>query len=145
MQFVGSNRTTLKPPLLYAHTVPEIHAMNVDMDTDDWLGCPTPLEMYQHQCAILVDELVETERMLRRARANIAGLVQMNDLLMTGKSDAEEKLRYAEAELSRLNVEYSERGKEIMSLKMISNQNEHLRRENQRLLLELSVYKQPLA
>ena len=72
-------------------------------------------------------------------------LVQMNDLLMTGKSDAEEKLRYAEAELSRLNVEYSERGKEIMSLKMISNQNEHLRKENQRLLLELSVYKQPLA
>lgn len=119
--------------------------MNVDMDTDDWLGCPTPLEMYQHQCSILVDELVETERMLRRARANIAGLVQMNDLLMTGKTDAEEKLRYAEAELSRLNVEYSERGKEIMSLKMISSQNEHLRRENQRLLLELSVYKQPLA
>ncbi|OJT30266.1 hypothetical protein BOP96_12510 [Pseudomonas sp. FSL W5-0203] len=119
--------------------------MNVDMDTDDWLGCPTPLEMYQHQCSILVDELVQTERMLRRARANIAGLVQMNDLLMTGKADAEEKLRYAETELSRLNVEYSERGKEIMSLKMISNQNEHLRRENQRLLLELSVYKQPLA
>lgn len=119
--------------------------MNIDMDTDDWLGCPTPLEMYQHQCALLVDELVETERMLRRARENIAGLVQMNDLLVTGKMAAEEKLRSVEAELSRTNVEYSERGKEIMSLKKISYQNEHLRVENQRLLLELSVYKQPLA
>ncbi|MGN7440489.1 hypothetical protein [Pseudomonas lactis] len=66
------------------------------MDTDDWLGCPTPLEMYQHQCSILVNELVETERMLRRARANIAGLVQMNDLLMTGEAEAEEKLAAAE-------------------------------------------------
>ncbi|WLH25884.1 hypothetical protein PSH76_08630 [Pseudomonas sp. FP215] len=117
--------------------------MNVDMDTDDWLGCPTPLEMYQHQCALLVDELVETERMLHRARANIAGLVQMNDLLMTGKAEAEEKLRNAEDELSRVNVEYSERGKEIMSLKMISSQNEHLRRENQRLLLELTSLRAP--
>lgn len=96
MQLVGSNRTTPKPRLLYAHTVFEIHAMNVEMDTDDWLGCPTPLEMYQHQCSILVDELVETERMLRRARANIAGLVQMNDLLMTGEAEAEKKLAAAE-------------------------------------------------
>ena len=71
MQLVGSYRTTPKPRLLYAHTVFEIHAMNVEMDTDDWLGCPTPLEMYQHQCSILVDELVETERMLRRARATL--------------------------------------------------------------------------
>ena len=117
--------------------------MNVDMDTEDWLGCPTPLEMYKHQCSILVDELVETERMLRRARANIAGLVQMNDLLVTGKMAAEEKLRAVEVELSRTNVEYSERGKEIVGLKMISNQNEHLRIENQRLLLELDALRGP--
>ncbi|PRW94258.1 hypothetical protein [Pseudomonas fluorescens] len=119
--------------------------MNVDMDTDDWLGCPTPLEMYQHQCAILVDELVETERMLRRARANIAGLVQMNDLLTTSKAKAETELKLAQADLSRAHVDGSEMSKEIMVLKMIASQNEHLRRENQRLLLELSVYKQPLA
>ncbi|MBJ2282294.1 hypothetical protein JFT58_28855 [Pseudomonas sp. MF6767] len=119
--------------------------MNVDMDTDDWLGCPTPLEMYQHQCSILVDELVETERMLRRARANIAGLVQMNDLLSTEKAKAETELRQAMADLSRANVHASEMSKDIMGLKMIASQNEHLRRENQRLLLELSVYKQPLA
>ena len=119
--------------------------MNVEMDTDDWLGCPPPLEMYQHQCSILVDELVETERMLRRARANIAGLVQMNDLLTTAKAKAETELKLATADLSRAHIDGSEMSKEIMSLKMISSQNEHLRRENQRLLLELSVYKQPLA
>jgi len=79
--------------------------MNVDMDTDDWLGCPTPLEMYQHQCSILVDELVETERMLRRARANIAGLVQMNDLLMTGKDQAETALKGALSQVATLNLE----------------------------------------
>lgn len=70
--------------------------MSVDMDTDDWLGCPIPLEMYQHQCSILVNELAETERMLRRARANIAGLVLMNDLLMIAKTDAEERLAAAD-------------------------------------------------
>lgn len=59
--------------------------MTVDMDTEGWLGCPTPLEMYKHQCALLEDELVQTLAMLRKAQANIAGLVQMNDLLMTEK------------------------------------------------------------
>ena len=117
--------------------------MNVDMDTDDWLGCPTPLEMYQHQCSILVDELVETERMLRRARANIAGLVQMNDLLMTGKAEAEERLAAAEEKIRTLEQQYSFAS--VQSVKIITGQRDHLLRENQRLLLELSVYKQPLA
>nr|WP_318836563.1 hypothetical protein [Pseudomonas khavaziana] len=113
------------------------------MDTEDWLGCPTPLEMYKHQCSILVDELVETERMLRRARANIAGLVQMNDLLMTGKAKAETELRMTMADLSRANVHTSEMSKDIMGLKMIASQNEQLRVENQRLLLELAALKEP--
>ena len=143
LQLVGSNRGAFKPRLLYAHTAIEIPAMNVDMDTDDWLGCPTPLEMYQHQCSILVDELVETERMLRRARENIAGLVQMNDLLMAGKADAEERLAAAEEKISMLEQQYSFAS--VQSVKIITGQRDHLLRENQRLLVELSVYKQPLA
>lgn len=118
--------------------------MNVDMDTDDWLGCPTPLEMYKHQCSILVDELIETQRMLRRARDNIAGLVQMNELLADGKSLAESQLRSVSAELNQAHIHCSEMSKEIMALKMIASQNEHFRTENQRLLMELKVYKQPL-
>jgi len=143
MQFVALNSTNVKPRLLFIHTALEIHAMNVDTDTDDWLGCPTPLEMYQHQCAILVDELVETERMLRRARANIAGLVQMNDLLMAGKADAEERLAVAGEKISKLEQQYSFAS--VQSVKIITGQRDHLLRENQRLLTELSVYKQPLA
>ena len=109
--------------------------MSVDMDTEDWLGCPTPLEMYQHQCSILVDELVETERMLRRARANIAGLVQMNDLLMTGKAETEAKLAEALEKISTLEEQYSFAS--VQSVKIITGQRDHLLRENQRLLEEL--------
>lgn len=117
--------------------------MNVDMDTDDWLGCPTPLEMYQHQCSILVDELVETERMLRRARANIAGLVQMNDLLMTGKDQAEAALKAALSQVADLNLENSGQGRKLNGLAIITEQRDHLLRENQRLLAELRALKEP--
>ena len=117
--------------------------MNVDMDTDDWLGCPTPLEMYQHQCSILVDELVETERMLRRARANIAGLVQMNDLLMTGKDQAEAALKAALSQVAALNLENSGQGRKLNGLAIITEQRDHLLRENQRLLVELRALKEP--
>ena len=117
--------------------------MNVDMDTDDWIGCPTPLEMYQHQCSILVDELVETERMLRRARANIAGLVQMNDLLMTGKDQAETALKGALSQVAALNLENSAQGRQLNGLAIITEQRDHLLRENQRLLAELRALKEP--
>ncbi|MCF5508386.1 hypothetical protein GIV66_12005 [Pseudomonas sp. PA-3-11C] len=117
--------------------------MNVDMDTDDWLGCPTPLEMYKHQCSILVDELVETERMLRRARANIAGLVQMNDLLMTGKDQAETALEGALSQVAALNLENSAQGRKLNGLAIITEQRDHLLRENQRLLAELRALKEP--
>lgn len=117
--------------------------MNVEMDTDDWLGCLTPLEMYQHQCSILVDELVETERMLRRARANITGLVQMNDLLMTGKDHAETALKGALSQASALNLENSAQGRKLNGLAIITEQRDHLLRENQRLLAELRALKEP--
>ncbi|WP_338576320.1 hypothetical protein V6L78_13215 [Pseudomonas canadensis] len=116
--------------------------MNIDEDTSEWLGCPTPLEMYQHQCALLEDELIQTEAMLRKARANVAGLVQMNDLLATGKASAEEALRGA---LERIST----RSEEVPSnvsfrpIDLITQQRDHLFRENQRLLMELKVLKGP--
>lgn len=117
--------------------------MNIEEDTSTWLGCPTPLEMYQHQCALLEDELTSAYQMLSRARANIAGLVQMNDLLLAGKIKTEAELRLALADLSSAHIHGSEMSKEIMSLKMIASQNEHLRVENQRLLLELTIFRGP--
>ena len=53
--------------------------MIIDEDTSTWLGCPTPLEMYKHQCALLEDELNQAQVMLHKARRNIAGLVQLSD------------------------------------------------------------------
>jgi hypothetical protein len=32
----------------------------IDEDTPAWLGCPTPLEMYQHKYSLLKDELIQT-------------------------------------------------------------------------------------
>ena len=118
--------------------------MNVDMDTDDWLGCPTPLEMYQHQCSLLVDELVETERMLRRARANIAGLVQMNDLLATGKASAEAALRQALERISAMG-DAAPDNMSFRPIDLVTGQRDHLLRENQRLLGELRDLKEAAA
>jgi len=110
--------------------------MNIDEDTSTWLGCPTPLEMYQHQCALLEDELVQTQAMLRKARANVAGLVQMNDLLSTGKALAEAELTKARSEISRLNYDNSALDRRVNSLMMVSEQRDYLLRENQRLLVD---------
>jgi len=118
--------------------------MNVDMDTDDWLGCPTPLEMYQHQCALLEDELIQTEAMLRKARANVAGLVQMNDLLTTEKASAEMALKEALDRISAMSNEASE-NLSFRPIDLITGQRDDLLRENQRLLGELRDLKEASA
>jgi len=40
--------------------------MNIDEDTSEWLGCPTPLEMYKHQCALLEEEIASLRNDLLR-------------------------------------------------------------------------------
>ncbi|WP_332847528.1 hypothetical protein [Pseudomonas lactucae] len=117
--------------------------MNIDEDTSAWLGCPTPLEMYRHQCALLEDELTQTRAMLSKARANVAGLVQMNDALITVKADAESALKKAASEISRLNLDNSQLDRRLNSLMVVAEQRDHLFRENQRLLMELKALKEP--
>ncbi|VVN81262.1 hypothetical protein PS720_01120 [Pseudomonas fluorescens] len=117
--------------------------MPIDQDTCEWLGCPTPLEMYKHQCALLEDELTQAQAMLKKARANVAGLVQLSDEMSTGKASAEAELKKALAEVVRLNLTTSELGAKNYSLEMIAEQRDHLFRENQRLLMELKVLKGP--
>ena len=111
--------------------------MNIDEDTCEWLGCATPLEMYKHQCALLEDELTQTHAQLRKARANIAGLVRISDDLATGKSAAEESLKKAVAEVGALNRENSEMDRRINGLLSVAEQRDHLFRENQRLMMDL--------
>lgn len=110
--------------------------MNIDQDTCEWLGCPTPLEMYKHQCALLEDELTEAQGHLRKARANIAGLVRLSDDLATSKAAAEASLKEALAEVGALNRENSEMDRRINGLLSVAEQRDHLFRENQRLLME---------
>ncbi|WP_425274532.1 hypothetical protein [Pseudomonas cyclaminis] len=112
--------------------------MNIDEDTSAWLGCPTPLEMYKHHCSLLEDELTQTQAMLRKARANIAGLVQLCDELTTGKASAESALKKALDNIGTLNLENSGMDRKISSLAAVADQRDHLFRENQRLLMELN-------
>jgi hypothetical protein len=45
--------------------------MSTDDDTFEWLGIPTPLEMYKHQCLLLENELQELNLQLRKAQADV--------------------------------------------------------------------------
>lgn len=119
--------------------------MKLDEDTCEWLGCPTPLEMYHHQCALLEDELTAAQKRLTEARRNIAGLVQMCDLLATGKATAEAELKNAHNNIARLNHETWDLDGKVRSLESVAGQRDHLLRENQRLLGELKSLKEPSA
>lgn len=103
----------------------------IDEDTCEWLGCPTPLEMYKHQCALLEDELTQAQALLSMARKNIAGLVQMNDALATRNAEAQAALKAAQAEINELKERCSEPA--ILGMKLVAEQRDYLLRENQQL------------
>lgn len=107
--------------------------MNLDEDTCEWLGCPTPLDMYKHQCALLEDEIADLHAKLRKARANVTGLIQMNDELSIGKAESDASLKVALADLEDLKRACSEPG--VLGIKLIIEQRDYLLRENQRLLV----------
>ncbi len=114
---------------------------SIDEDTSAWLGCPTPLEMYKHQCALLEDEITQTQALLRKARWNIAGLVQMNDVLITRLAEVKEVLKTAQVEVEQLKERCSEPA--ILSMKLVTEQRDYLLRENQRLMWELKRAEAP--
>lgn len=51
--------------------------MNIDEDTCEWLGCPTPLEMHKQHALLLENEIQELHLQLRKAREDMFGLVNM--------------------------------------------------------------------
>ena len=118
--------------------------MNIDEDTCEWLGCPTPLEMYKHHAAMLEDEISDLQLHLAKSRANIAGLVQMNDALLIAKARAERSLKDALERISGKSQEPSEAGN-FRPIDLVTEQRDHLFRENQRLLAELKSLKEPSA
>jgi hypothetical protein len=98
-------------------------------DTSDWLGCPTELETCHQFLRMYENEVQELTLQMRKAREDIFGLVQMHATV----SKERDKLR---AQLARLHAEKSELSGQVRSLLLVSDQREHLFRENQRLLKE---------
>ncbi|MFP5500711.1 MAG: hypothetical protein ACLGJE_31615 [Gammaproteobacteria bacterium] len=80
--------------------------MNIDEDTCGWLGIPTPLEMHKQDARLLENEIQELNLQLRKARADIFGLVAM---LTEAQAKNEEfagylRLRGAEAAAMRKQI-----------------------------------------
>ncbi|AKV07931.1 hypothetical protein B723_16515 [Pseudomonas fluorescens NCIMB 11764] len=98
-------------------------------DTSDWLGCPTELQTCRHFLRMYENEIQELNLQLRKAREDIFGLVQMHADVSTER----DRLR---AELNRVTEENSELSGRVRSRLLISDQRDHLFRENQRLLKE---------
>jgi D-Tyr-tRNAtyr deacylase len=61
--------------------------MPIDEDTCEWLGLPSPQEMYRQHCRLLENEIQELNLQLRNARADVFGISQM--LLETQAKNAE--------------------------------------------------------
>ncbi len=66
-------------------------------DTDDWLGCPTPLETCRHQLALYENEFEELNLQLRQAREQIFKLVEMHAAAATARDQLRTELAAATA------------------------------------------------
>jgi hypothetical protein len=98
-------------------------------DTSDWLGCPTELETCRQFLRMAENEIQELNVQLRKAREDIFGLVQMH-------ADVSKERDQLRLQAARLHGENSELSGQVRSLLIVSDQREHLFRENQRLLKE---------
>ncbi|WP_223594509.1 hypothetical protein [Pseudomonas sp. A-R-19] len=105
-------------------------------DTSDWLGCPTPLETCRHQLRMYENEFEELTLQLRQAREKIFKLIEMHAEAVGERDTLRAQLAAAKAEVSRLHVENSELSGKVGSLLLVSDQRDHLFRENQKLLME---------
>lgn len=71
-------------------------------NTDDWLGCPTPLETCQHQLRIYENEFEELNLQLRQAREQIFKLVEMHAEAISQRDTAMASLRSQAAETAKI-------------------------------------------
>ena len=67
-------------------------------DTDDWLGCPTPLETCRHQLALYENEFEELNLQLRQAREQIFKLVEVHAAAATDRDQLRIELAAAKSE-----------------------------------------------
>lgn len=67
-------------------------------NTDDWLGCPTPLETCRHQLALYENEFEELNLQLRQARERIFKMVEMHTEISKECDTLRSQLTAAKAE-----------------------------------------------
>lgn len=103
-------------------------------NTDDWLGCPTPLETCRHQLALYENEFEELNLQLRQERERIFKLVEMNTKATSECETLRTQIVAARADIARLHAQTTELSSELRALANVKHQNAHLREENQRLL-----------
>ncbi|MEQ7917654.1 hypothetical protein ABQX22_00545 [Xanthomonas sp. WHRI 1810A] len=72
--------------------------MTTNDDSDFDLGVPSEVEMFRHQCDMLIDELNDCWCLLRNSRQHVVKLVALNDRLakeLTTLKAQHEKVRWA--------------------------------------------------
>jgi chromosome segregation ATPase len=72
-------------------------------NTDDWLGCPTPLETCRHQFRIYENEFEELNLLLRQAREKIFKLIEMHTEVTTERDSLRVLLTAAKTEAAEAN------------------------------------------
>jgi uncharacterized coiled-coil DUF342 family protein len=76
-------------------------------NTDDWLGCPTPLETCRQQLRLYENEFEELNRQLREERERIFKLVEMHSEAVQQRDWYMATLREKAAETANLRREIS--------------------------------------
>jgi septal ring factor EnvC (AmiA/AmiB activator) len=113
--------------------------MNIDEDTDWWLGSPTPLEMCRQHALMLENEYQEQSLKLRKARQDIQGLIKMHADALNEKANTELMLRKAQTEIAELKSKMSELDGQIGSLLVVKNQRDIILHQNQELLRQIRM------
>jgi len=105
-------------------------------NTDDWLGCPTPLETCRQQLRLYENEFEELNHQLREERERIFKLVEMNTETNKDRDLLRKQLLAAQADVHRLQAQTTVLTSDLRVLNDVKRQNVHLFQENQRLLRE---------
>lgn len=81
--------------------------MNIDEDTCEWLGSPTPLEMHKQHALLLENEIQELHLQLRKAREVINALVRMHAELSIERDKLRTELKVSDSALANCKTDLS--------------------------------------
>lgn len=103
--------------------------MSSNEEDFDFLGIPSPTEMWMHYASSLSDEVAELNRQLFQARKNLDKLVKMHAQALDERDKTRAQLRVERERVSALDQEVTTYNYKMMALE----------RKNQQLLMENEV------